>query len=294
MTTAATRLLGVLGWPVAHSRSPAIHSAAIEALGVDAAYLAFPVRPEALPDAMAGLKALGALGMNLTLPHKVRVMPLLDAVDPAARAIGAVNTVIRDGDGWRGTNTDAPGLARSLEDAGVPLEGARVLVVGAGGAARAAVAGLAEAGAAELVVAARRPARAEAVARELKPAAPRAALRGIDLADARRVAPQTDLVVQATSATLSDDADAARFAASLPLDALPAHAAVVDLVYAPLETTVLRAAADRGLKTVDGLGMLVWQAALALERWLGVSPPVDVMRRAALDGSEPPGRASGA
>lgn len=290
MTTAQTQLAGVLGWPVRHSRSPAIHSAAIEALGLDAVYLAFEVRPEQLGEAIAGLRALGAVGVNLTLPHKVRVIPFLDDVDPAARAIGAVNTIVREGDALVGTNTDAAGLARSLEQAGISLRGARVLVIGAGGAARAAVAGLSEAGAASVTVAARRAPRADAVAKELKVVGSGATIRGIDLRDAHEVAADVDLLVQATSATLSDDArgdakdrtEADRFAASLPIDRLPAHAAVVDLVYSPLETAVLRTAARRGLRTVDGLGMLVWQAALAFERWFGVAPPVEVMREAAL------------
>ena len=144
MSTAATRLLALLGHPVAHSRSPAIHAAALAALGVDARYLAFDVRPEALGAAVEGLRALGALGANVTVPHKRAVMAHLDRVEPAAAAIGAVNTIAREGDALVGSNTDAPGLVRSLEDAGVALAGRRVWVVGAGGAARAAVAGLAE------------------------------------------------------------------------------------------------------------------------------------------------------
>ncbi|HJL17793.1 MAG TPA: shikimate dehydrogenase [Sandaracinaceae bacterium LLY-WYZ-13_1] len=281
MSTADTKLLGVMGWPVAHSRSPAIHSAAIEALGVDAVYVAWPVRPEALPAAIEGLRALGVHGANLTLPHKERAMALLDEVEPTARAIGAVNTIVRDGARLIGTNTDAAGLARSLADAGISLRGARALVIGAGGAARASVAGLAGAGAAEVVVAARRPARADALVRALEPIADGTALHALDLRDAGEAAPRTDLLVQATSATLGEGPEAEALASGLPWDALPADAAVVDLVYAPLETTVLRAAAARGLRTVDGLGMLVHQAALALERWLGLKPPVEAMREAA-------------
>ncbi len=276
MTTARTRLLGLLGDPVAHSRSPAIHTAALGALGIDASYLAFEVAGADLGRAVAGLRAIGALGANVTVPHKVAVMAHLDAIEPAARAIGAVNTIVRDEARLVGLNTDAPGLVRALLDAGCEPRSANVLVLGAGGAARAAIVGLRDAGAAHVSVTARRPERAEELAGEL-------GARPIDLAAVR--AAEIDLLVQATSATMGEDAEA--FAATLPIDALPAHATVMDLVYAPLETTVLRAARARGLRTVDGLGMLVWQAALALERWLALDDPlapeiIDAMRRAAL------------
>lgn len=280
MTTAHTRLLALLGAPVAHSRSPAIHTAALEAMGVDARYLAFAVPPAGLAEAVRGLRALGALGANVTVPHKRAVMAHLDEVEPAARAIGAVNTLVREGERWIGANTDAPGLVRSLEEAGVELAGARVWVVGAGGAARAAVAGLAEAGVASIRVSARRPEQAAELVEDLAPLAGDRLHHG-----ALEGAAPADLFVQATSATLEGAADPDRFAASLPLHALAPNATVIDLVYAPLETAALRRARALGLRTVDGLGMLVWQAALALERWTGVEPPVEVMRAAARGGA---------
>lgn len=280
MSTAATRLLALLGHPVAHSRSPAIHAAALEALGVDARYLAFDVRPEALGAAVEGLRALGALGANVTVPHKRAVMAHLDRVEPAAAAIGAVNTIAREGDALVGSNTDAPGLVRSLEDAGVALAGRRVWVVGAGGAARAAVAGLAEAGASSIRVHARRPAQAEALVADLEP------LAGARLSHGP-LEGEADLLVQATSATLESAADPEGFATALPLESLAAGAVVVDLVYAPLETAALARARRLGLRAVDGLGMLVWQAALALERWTGREAPVEIMRAAALDAMPP-------
>lgn len=279
MTTAGTRWLGVLGWPVGHTRSPAIHTAALAATGVDAVYLAFAVPPTELPAAVAGLRALGALGANVTLPHKEHVMALLDEVEPAARAIGAVNTIVREGERLVGANTDGAGLARSLDEEGVVLRGARAMVVGAGGAARASVVGLADAGAAEITVVARRLEQAERLARELGDRVP---IRAVELAGPlAEAASRTDLLVQATSATLGGSPDAGAFAASLPLAALPAHAAVVDLVYVPRQTAVLEIAAARQLRCVDGLGMLVHQAALAFERWTGVSAPIEAMRRAA-------------
>lgn len=271
MSTARTQLLGLLGHPVAHSRSPAMHTRALEALGVDAVYLAFDVAPADLAAAVRGLRAIGARGLNVTVPHKQAIVPLLDALDPAATRIGAVNTVCEEEGRWVGRNTDAPGLARSLEDAGVALSGRAPLVLGAGGAARAAVVGLDDAGCAPGIVAARRLGPAEDVA-ALADGWRALALDDSTLGDAMAA---SGLLVQATSATMGGEAQA--FADALPIDALPADAAVVDLVYAPLETTVLAAARARGLTSVDGLGMLAWQAALALEHWVGQRPPIDVL-----------------
>src|SRR6185436_18645924 len=150
-----TRVYGVFGWPVAHSRSPAMHNAAFAALGLDAVYVPFAVPSNKLARAIEAASALDVAGINVTLPHKSAIMPLLARVEPVAQAIGAVNTVVRDGARLIGTNTDAEGLARALREAGVELTAARVVVLGAGGAARAAVVGLGQAGATRIDVAAR-------------------------------------------------------------------------------------------------------------------------------------------
>lgn len=258
-----------------------MHNAAIEALGLDAAYLPFAVPSERLPQAIEGLRALGIRGVNVTLPHKQAILPLLDAVEDDARAIGAVNTVIHEGDRLIGANTDAAGLARSLRDAGVPLQDANVLVVGAGGAARAAGVGLGKAGAARIVVAARRVEQARNLTRELRDACGGASLHAVSLGDElAHEMPRADLLVQASSATLDDGPAAHTLAERLPLDALASSAVVTDLVYRPLHTAVMRRAETLGLKTVDGLGMLLHQGALAFERFTGQAPPIDVMRRA--------------
>jgi shikimate dehydrogenase len=272
-------LLGIFGWPVAHSKSPAMHGAAIAALGLDAVYLPFAVRPESLEDAVRGVRALGVRGVNVTLPHKEAVIPLLDEVDADARAIGAVNTIVNDDGFLRGYNTDAPGLVRSVEEAGVTIGGRRVVVLGAGGAARAAVVGLCRAGAGELTLLARRPEAARALANELRGvvSGPLHA-GGLDALEAAFA--EADLLVQSSSATLNGGPDAEAFAASLPFAALPDRAAVVDLVYQPRRTSVLRAAAARGLATVDGLGMLLHQGALAFRLWTGREPPIEVMAEA--------------
>ncbi|MFW5926035.1 MAG: shikimate dehydrogenase [Myxococcota bacterium] len=275
----ASAVYGIFGWPVAHSASPGMQNAAFEAAGIDAVYVPFAVPPERLPQAVEGVRALGVRGLNVTLPHKETIVPLLDAVDPDARALGAVNTVSRDGDRLVGTNTDGPGLVRSLEEAGVSVGGRSVTVVGAGGAARAAVVGLVRAGAVDVTVAARRPERGESLLSDLKEVlrdVPSRTCR-LDATLAERFE-RTDLLVQATHATLDGGPAADHFAASLPLDALPESAAVVDLVYEPRETSVLRAARMRGLTPVDGLGMLLHQGALAFETWTGTPAPLEAMR----------------
>ncbi|MCB9635863.1 MAG: shikimate dehydrogenase [Sandaracinus sp.] len=270
------KVFGIVGYPVSHSRSPAMQEAAFRACGIDARYVPFPVAPERLGDAIRGLRALGVVGANVTVPHKEAVLAELDEVEPAARAMGAVNTLVRDGDRWIGTNTDAEGLARSLDEVGAVV-GDRLIVLGAGGAARAAVVGLG-ARAREVVVAARRVSQAEALVASLSLEGVKLSVCGLDALDAPFEGAST--VVQATSATLGEGAEA--FVDALPLNALPKDATLVDLVYVPRRTALLRAAEARGLRTVEGVGMLVHQGALAFERWTGVEAPVDVMREALL------------
>ena len=257
-----TRVYGVLGWPVAHSRSPAMLNAAFAAAGVDASYVRFPVAPDALADAVRGLRALGIAGANVTVPHKTSVLPLLDSVDDAARAIGAVNTVVRGEDGrLHGLNTDAGGLVRALVEAGARLEGARALVLGAG---------------AEVTVAARRQEAARALWHD--------ALSLSDDTGLRTALTRADVVVHATSATLLGDDDRATrlFLAQLPLEALRPGTLITDLVYTPRDTALLRAARAHGARTLDGTAMLLHQGALAFERWTGLPAPLEAMR-AALD-----------
>lgn len=266
-----TTRLGVIGRPIGHSLSPAMHGAAIAALGIDASYVAIDVGAEELEGWLARCELRG---FNVTLPHKERIARLVDDVEDEARAIGAVNTVVRDGSRWIGTNTDAEGLVRSLREERVAIEGARIVIVGAGGAARAAAYGLGRAGA-SIVVAARRVEQADAIARDAKGwnvDVRAAALEGEAFSGA-------NVVVQATSVTLDRDAGAA-LASALPWDRIADGATVVDLVYRPRVTAVLAEASARGFRTVDGIGMLVHQGALAFERWLGVAPSAAVMRAA--------------
>jgi shikimate dehydrogenase len=274
--------LGIFGWPVAHSKSPQMHEAAARSLGIELRYERFEVPSSDLAEAVRQKHEAAIDGYNLTVPHKEAIMTLIDEVAPAARAIGAVNTVVRGDGRYVGHNTDAAGLVRSLEEAGVQLGNARIVVVGAGGAARAAVVGLGDAGAAEITVLSRRPEQSEALRQSLGEHV-ECNLESASLIEAAGCFEAATLLVQATSATLESNPGALEFAASLPIDLLPTDAAVVDMVYEPLKTSVLALAEERGLTIVDGLGMLLHQGAIAFEMWTGFEPPLDVMRSALND-----------
>jgi len=258
----------VIGWPIAHSRSPAMHEAAFAALGLDAAFVALAVPPPSLGHAVAGLAAGGILGASVTIPHKEAVLALCTRVEPPADRIGAVNCLVFPGHGTVvGHNTDAGGFVDALAEADVACAGRRVVLLGAGGAARAVQVGLADAGAGPIRVIARRPSAVPWV--EAEP------WHDDVLADAFAGA---DLVVDCTPLALDPTAELDAVA-RLPLDALPAECVVASLVYhrRPL---LLERAASRGLRTLDGKGMLVHQGARAFRLWLHRAAPVDVMRDA--------------
>lgn len=262
-----TRVAAVIGWPVRHSRSPAIHNAAFAATGLDWVYLALPVAPGEAAPAVSGMRHLGIEGISVTMPHKGAVAAAVDRLSADAVALGAVNCVARDGNVLVGHNTDGAGFVDSLRDEGVDTDGMRCVVVGAGGAARAVVRALAVAGAARVAVHNRSAPRAEEAA--LLAGTTGAVATAADL-------PAADLVVNATPIGMGDDD-------RTPFDpaACASHAVVADLVYHP-ETTPLLAAAERaGLRTVGGLGMLVHQAAGAFRLWTGHEAPIPDMTAAA-------------
>lgn len=268
MITGATRVAAVIGAPVRHSLSPALHNAAFALLGLDWVYVAFEVAPGAASDALAAMRTLGLGGLSVTMPHKEDVADAVDVLDPAAAALHSVNTVSAGSDGaLHGHSTDGAGFVASLLEVGVDPAGRRVGVAGAGAAGRAVIDALARAGAAELVVVNRSADKAQAAA-ALAGAAGRVGVEA-DLA-------HCDLVVNATSIGLGSDVPAIDPAVLRPTQV------VADLVYHPLETALLRAAAAAGARTVDGLGMLVHQAALQQELWHGQRPDPAVMRAAAL------------
>lgn len=265
----ARKLACIIGWPVAHSLSPPIHNAAFHALGLDWTYVPIAVRPGGISEGVELLRLLGVDGANVTMPHKRDVVPLLDRLDGDAVPLDAVNTIVREGRALIGHNTDGPGFLAALRaDAGFEPAGARALILGAGGAARAVAFALARAGA-NVRIAARRSGQAQEVA---------ALHEGIAAADWPAATVSADLVVNATP--LRD---------GLPLEHLGFGPDVLaaDLIYAPPETPFVRFARERGARAVDGLGMLVQQAALSFRLWTGVDAPVEIMADAARRATAP-------
>jgi shikimate dehydrogenase len=258
--------LGVCGWPVGHSRSPAMHNAALAELGLaDWRYQKLPIPPDAFAETVRALPAAGFAGVNVTIPHKEAALALADTATETARAIGAANTLTFTPAGIEADNTDAGGLVDAIAPVR-DITGARALVLGAGGAGRAAVYALVQGGASDVMVWNRTPARAERLCAELG-------------GRAVRVAEPADLVVQCTSVGLQE-ADQPFKRLPVDADTFGAGICVVDLVYRADGTTFLAAARSRGADVVDGLEVLVGQGARALERWTGRPAPRDVMRRA--------------
>ena len=276
---AETQVVTLLGHPVEHSRSPHLHNAAFRAQGVNAVYVATPVRPDALAAGVEGLRALQFLGANVTVPHKEAVRPLMDEVSERAAAVGAVNTIVRDGDALRGDNTDVAGFLTPLVEAvGDALEGAPMLVFGAGGAARAVVYGLLDRyGPSRLTLVARRPEQAEALAADLEGYDPTDALRTTTFDAAASAVRASRLLVNATPLGMAPETDATPWPDAGDLG--PDHVAY-DLVYTPEETRFLRAAAEKGATTIGGLAMLVEQAAAAYRQWTGRAMPTDAVYEA--------------
>lgn len=282
--TGKGRLAGVIGWPIGHSRSPQLHGHWLARYRIDGAYVPMAVPPERLQAALRGLAALGFRGCNVTVPHKEAAMALVDELDPLARRIAAVNTiVVREDGSLFGTNTDGFGFLANLQ-AGASLDAGEggwsaaagpAVVIGAGGAARAVIVALADAGAPEIRLANRTRARAETLAAELG-----GPIAVVDWADRAAALDGAALLVNTTTEGM-----VGRPPLDLPLDALPPAALVNDIVYAPLETPLLAAARARGNPVVDGLGMLLHQARPGFEAWFGVAPTVDAALRAAVLGA---------
>ncbi|MEC9347580.1 MAG: shikimate dehydrogenase [Pseudomonadota bacterium] len=266
MATGAARVAGVTGFPVAHSLSPRLHGFWLAELDLDGIYAPFPVTPDAFATAVRGLAAAGVSGINVTVPHKRRAFDLSDTLDPAARAIGAVNTLLFHADGRiEGRNTDAHGFIANLVEHGVDPAAGPVLVLGAGGAARAAVHGLLAAGAPEVRIANRTRATAEALAGDLGDHR----IRVVD--DSVRLDMPGDLALLVNTTSLGMRG---KDPLAVDLGGLGARTVVHDIVYVPLETPLLAAARARGLVAVDGLGMLLHQAVPAFEAFFGLRPQV--------------------
>lgn len=251
---------GVIGWPVAHSKSPIIHRFWLQQLGLDGDYGRFAVSPDHLAQALRALPALGLRGVNVTVPHKIAVMAHCDAIDESAHHVGAVNTIIVQEDGrLYGLNSDVAGFAEPLVQH--RLAGKRAAIIGAGGATRAVIAALQNMQVEIVALLNRTAARAEQLVAEF--AVPQCAVLGLDAA-----LPAVDLLVNASTMGLKNV-----HVYAPDLSALPDHALVYDIVYDPIETALLAKARARGLKTIDGLDMLIGQAAVAFAHFYGVSAP---------------------
>ncbi len=268
------RLAALIGTPIEHSLSPTIHQAAFDAAGVDWAYAAFDVAAGRGAEAVAAMRVLGIAGLSVTMPHKHDVATAVDRLDPAALALRSVNTVSWDGDRLVGSSTDGAGFVAALADDGIEVAGASVAIIGAGGAARSVIDAVGRAGAGSIRVINRSTERAAS-------ACDLAAMARVGRPDDIAAA---DLVVNATSVGMGiEPADATSADLPCPVEGLQPSQIVVDLVYHPLRTAWLVAAEQAGARIVDGLGMLIHQAALQQSMWLGTVPDVAVMRRAALD-----------
>ena len=268
-----TRLLGVVGYPVGHSLSPRMHNASFAATGLDYVYVPLKVRPEDLPAAVNGLRALGFRGFNVTMPHKETILPLLDGLDEVATHTGAVNTVVVEEEGLRGTNTDGSGFVEACEEAGVSFDGAGVLLVGAGGAAASiAVAVLGE-GARELRILNRSRWRAANLRERLWGTYPGTTISVHDATDPKGAARRADVIVNATYLGMKTEDPL-----PVPVGSLGLDAAVCDAVYIPGgETRLIRAARERGLLAVPGARMLLYQGAQAHRIWTGKEPDIRAM-----------------
>jgi len=277
-----TQLVGLIGWPVAHSLSPVMHNAAFEALGLNWAYVPLPVLPGQIESAVRGLVALGFRGANVTVPHKQAVIPTLDFLAPDVREFGAVNTLVVKGNDAKATvggyNTDYQGFIGALVRDGFDPEGKSIVVVGTGGAGRAVVFGLLQAGGKDVLVLDLVSQKAEELVTDLEGARP-SRLHMLPLTEETLVesARAADLLVNATPVGMWPNVGDSIWPDGVPI---PTHLAVSDLVYNPLSTRLLEQTRTSGAHPIGGLEMLVGQGTLAFERWTGKPAPIEVMRSA--------------
>ena len=276
--TGHTRIVGVIGDPVEHSRSPQMHNAAFAKAGLDYVYVPFHVRPDDLADAIAGFKAMNVVGINVTLPHKQAVIPHLTSISREAELIGAVNTLTFVEGNIYGDNTDAPGVLRALAEDGnmsVPV-GENIVVLGAGGAARAVVVAFALRGVASITIANRTVEKAVSLAEEMDQKTG-VSMRGMGLADERLPMAVRESKLLVNTATTSMDVTQPLL---ISVDWLQPNTIVYDIVYTPPVTPLMQAATECGCQPLGGIGMLVHQGAIAFEKWTGVTPCTETMRQA--------------
>lgn len=279
----ATKLVGVIGCPIEHSLSPAMQNAALREMKLNWLYLAFAVEPQRVGQALDGVRGLGLVGLNVTIPHKSAVIDHLDEIDDSVAALGVANTIVRTEDGrLQGHNTDGPGFLRSLAEHGHGVAGKTVTLLGAGGSARSVGYACAREGASRVVVVNRTVERAEGVAELVRDRAGLADVEALPLdATAEEAVSGADVIVDCTSVGMYPMHEVEPV---VPQAWLRPGQVVADLTYNPLETVLLRAARAAGADAVDGAGMLVHQGAISLSYWSGQEPPVETMRTALLAG----------
>ncbi len=281
----ASQVVGVIGWPVQHSLSPPMHNAAFRALGLNWVYVAFEVHPDNIGAAIEGMSALGIRGLNVTIPHKAAVVSHLDEISATSRQLGVVNTISNAAGHLHGDSTDGAGFIRALAEAGEGVTDNCVVLIGAGGSARAVALAAAQEQPEELVIVNRTPQRAVELAELVGATGGLEAVRAIalDSPEVARVVSSADVIIDATSVGMYPHTDVAPV---ISAEWLRPCQLVCDLTYNPRDTVLLQAAREIGARTLDGTGMLVHQGAIAFEQWTGEEAPVEVMRLALLQALE--------
>jgi shikimate dehydrogenase len=274
------QVFGVFGDPVAHSLSPAMHNAAFSALGMDCIYHAFRVEPQKLEQAILGAQAMGFGGLNLTVPLKKTALALKSIeLDPLAEKIGAINTIVFGDSGEiKGHNTDGLGAKKALLEAAVEIKGSKIVIAGAGGAARAIAFQLASDGA-DIVIANRTEEKAIELARNISSATHSGKIKGTGLSELKNLLSEADVLINTTTMGMYPNTDTAIAKA----DDLHSKLIVFDIVYNPLETRLLKEAKAAGAKTISGVSMLVYQGVEAFKLWTGIEPPVELMKKTVLE-----------
>ena len=271
-----TEVVGLFGYPVKHTLSPPMHNAAYRAMGLNLIYLAFEVKPERLLEALKAAILFHWKGLNLTIPFKEKVLPFLDEITPEARAIGAVNTIKIQDNRLLGYNTDGGGFYHSLKEKGVEVTGKKMLILGAGGAARAIVLELVHQGSGQIMVANRTLSRARQLVKDISPQAKGCKIRVIPLEEPilSNSVQEANILINATSVGLHP-----RDSLLISPDAISPPLIVCDLIYSSPETPLLRIAGEKGCRSINGQGMLLYQGAQAIKIWTGKEPPVELMRK---------------
>ena len=273
MINGKTRVCAIIGDPIEHSLSPTIHNAAFNACSLDYVFVAFRVKKDELKQAIEGFRALGVAGFCVTIPHKVAVMEYLDALDPLAEAIGSVNTVVNNNGKLTGFNTDAPGFLEPLARREIEIEGKNVVMLGAGGAARAVAFMLVNEGA-KLTVLNRTLPKAEELARGIKNSLKKdIGVLEMTADNLKKAMGKADVFVNTTSVGMSPDINST----PIPVELLRSGLVVYDIIYNPAETRLLREAKSKGAIALNGMEMLAWQGARAFEKWTAYKAPIDVM-----------------